>query len=291
MSEQKNNPLPQELAIPESESVEYDLPTARLPVGEKISDFPSVYKPVPIEKIKEFFTPEMISRLVYCSKINVDIFDSWGMSGCQPGFIFVESSKYKGVNSFNDEDMLEGRTFDTLTTESGIDIMKLQRDHFDFFPQNKFRFEIISATQNPEMFAFLRKKLNNVDINNISSLPNEDLEFAYSDSVRQQEWVDYLYSEKNILLNNERRRESTIKQLHESPMETFKHLKIVEEMQNRGIENFKINESFITRDIEMAKFTNNHQLAEQIVNILNKTKLLSVATENHQKSIDNSSNE
>ncbi|MDD2225460.1 MAG: hypothetical protein PHP97_04870 [Candidatus Shapirobacteria bacterium] len=288
MPEQKNNPPPQELAIPEPGSVEYDLSPVKLPVGEKVSEFPLVYKPVTEEKIEEFFTPEMISRLVYCSNINVDLLDDWGARGYEPGFIFVKKSNYKGIKSLNDEDMMEGHVFDTFTTESGIDIMKLKNDHFDFFPRNKFSFEKISATENPEMFAYLRKKLNNVDINNISDLSDEDLEFAYRESIVDQGWVEYLYNEKDRLLNDQRR-EMTIKQLKESPKATLKNLQIIEEMQNRGMKNFEINESFINRDIEMAKFTGNPQLAEQITNVLTKTKSLVSATDNNQKSIDSDS--
>lgn len=126
------------------------------------------------EELKEFFTPENIQRLIYCPQINIDELDGWGMFGYEPGYIFINKRHYEGIRNLNDQLMFEGKRGDTKSTRSGHKILTIS--HYDHFPQGKFAKQLLTLSRTPKTFAFLRKLLDNVDPEDLSTYPTEDLD-------------------------------------------------------------------------------------------------------------------
>ena len=131
-------------------------------------------------ELKEFFTPENIQRLVYCPRVNIAERDGWGIFGYEPGYIFVNERNYEGMRSLNDHVMIKGKGFDKKVTKSGHEILTVP--HYDDFPQNKFGKQLLTLSRTPETFKFLRKLLDDVDSEDLSTYPVEDLD-------RRLKWV------------------------------------------------------------------------------------------------------
>ncbi|MEI8067402.1 MAG: hypothetical protein WCG91_00425 [Candidatus Shapirobacteria bacterium] len=281
MSENKNSQPPQELTVSEPRTIEYDIPYIQLPQGDQSGEMG--HNEASSEQLKEFFTPEMISRLVYCPQINVDQTDNWGSYGYEPGYIFVNSSNYKGAQTFNDDEMLHAETFDSFTTKNGFNVLKLVKDHYDFFPQAKFNTQIITAEKYPKTFIFLRNLLDGVEPNDISTYPIEDLNYMYEDlwhgklgiDVRVEQTEEYAEEQNNLIndpinnfiptyidhrgievpmpeYNDDKEKANLQKRIEEidewkleSPGRTLKRLQLVEEFQKRNlIPNHKFFASF-----------------------------------------------
>ena len=176
--EQHAPDVSQALSVPSEESLESPLLYLKIPNGypedDKIHTVLDAGNEPSEEVLRKFFTPEVIQRLAYCPKINRDETDDWGMFGYEPGYIFVCGTAYEGARSFNDQAALIGkRGDDKIKTASGVEIYTIP--HYDFFPRRKFINQKVTAERTPKTFAFLRSLLENVDPNDISTYPTDDL--------------------------------------------------------------------------------------------------------------------
>ena len=148
------------LASPSSEIEEYDIPFLKIPNGFPIDDeirteLNREHEPSE-EELKKFFTPEVLQRIIYCPKINVDLTDDWGMFGYEPGYIFVCKNRYKGFRTFSDQFFFKGRsTQNTITTKEGVEILVVP--HYDAFPRAKFQSQTITQGRTPKTFEFLKE--------------------------------------------------------------------------------------------------------------------------------------
>ena len=148
------------LPSPSSETEEYDIPFLKIPNGCPIDDeirteLNREHEPSE-EELKKFFTPEVLQRIIYCPKINIDLTDDFGMFGYEPGYIFVCKSRHKGFQSFSDQFFLEGRTTqNTIATKEGVEILVVP--HYDVFPRAKFQSQTITQRRTPKTFEFLNK--------------------------------------------------------------------------------------------------------------------------------------
>ncbi|MFA6184854.1 MAG: hypothetical protein WCT51_03095 [Candidatus Shapirobacteria bacterium] len=308
MSEQKNNPPPQELVISEPKTIEYDLPYIHIPNGYPENDQIHTVinqKNEPIkEELKEFFTPEMVSRLIKCPKINIDETDDWGMFGYEPGYFFICGIKYKGDKTLNDMALLNGMTLKNSTTKTGYEITEIS--HADSFPRNKYIYQTITVEKTPKTFTFLRNLLEGVDGDDLSTYPTEDLLFNLKKIRDQREIPD-------VLLESAERFRSSIKESRdpdysaqmadkyeqeaekkkqETPINTLKSLEIINILQERKIvdstilniinSSYKYEEKRIKQDINQAKLNGNNQLAEEITTFFKRIEPL---LENNQKQL------
>lgn len=184
-------PASQKLTVsnPE-ESVEFPLPKMKVP--RSLMD---PKEEATEEQLKEFFTPEVMQRLIYCPKINVDETDDMGYFGYEQGYIFVEERNYNGKRTFSDEALLSALnvSFKGVKTKSGAEIQEIS--HYDFFPRNKFQILKITPSREPRTFAFLRETLEDVDPNDLSTYLIDDLDremrgvmnkFSYVESLPEQ---------------------------------------------------------------------------------------------------------
>lgn len=179
-----NHHISKDLATPEySESIEFDLPLVSIP------DNPTE------EELQKFFTPEMVSRLIYCPKINKDQTDSWGMFGYEPGFFFIKTNQYKGKQTINDDLFLQGKSFETYTSETGYELSRIE--HNDFLPRDKFNYSIITRENTPKTFDFLRKLIDGVKTDDLLTYPTEDLELMLDDSNNKLFYKNELITKKD----------------------------------------------------------------------------------------------
>ncbi len=152
-----------DLAYPSLEIEEYDIPFLKIPNGYPVDDevrteLDREHEPSE-EDLEKFFTPEVLQRIIYCPKINVDLTDDAGMFGHEPGYIFVCKSRYKGFRSFSDQFFFEGRTTqNTITTKEGVEILAIP--HYDVFPRAKFQTQTITQRRTPKTFEFLNKLIH-----------------------------------------------------------------------------------------------------------------------------------
>lgn len=149
-----------DLDSPLPEIEEYDIPFLKIPNGypsdDKIrTELNREHEPSE-EELRKFFTPEVLQRIIYCPKINVDLTDDAGMYGYEPGYIFVCKSRYKGFQSISDQLFFEGRsTQNSITTKEGVEILTIR--HYDFFPRAKFQSQTITQRRTPKTFRFLNE--------------------------------------------------------------------------------------------------------------------------------------
>ncbi|MDP4010063.1 MAG: hypothetical protein Q8P53_03730 [Candidatus Shapirobacteria bacterium] len=275
------------------ESVEYDLPYAYIPSGDPEKPLYERTTEPSEEELKRFFTPEMISRLVKCPQIKVDETDDWGMFGYEPGYFFVCESRYKGAKRFNDKDLLIGRSLRSATTSTGYSITEIQ--HADSFPRDKFDKQTITASKTPRTFAFLRKLLDNVNPNDITTYLIEDL-YNTLDNLKKIKDMPSVWEEElnklssltkypnesdNTGLNKDMAtlRERIKEDKKEIPNETLKRLQITNAIREREVvdpaklaffKSFKEEQSQVQQAIEQAKQAGNDELATSILDAFEK---------------------
>lgn len=182
------------LSVPSEETIEFPFPYLKIPNGypedDKMRRVLDAKNEPSEDVLKEFFTPEVIQRLIYCPQINRDMTDDWGMFGYEPGYIFVCERRYEGAHTLADEGMLKVITTEMIKTASGVELMTIP--HYDYFPRHKFITQEITAERTPKTFAFLRHLLENVDPNNFSTYPAEDLYQAFKNTIDRLKHVEEL---------------------------------------------------------------------------------------------------
>lgn len=110
------------------------------------------------EHMEMFFQPDVLRRLIYCPQINVDMTDSWGMFGYEPGFILIRGLRYSGVRTLADKAALSGYSTGTRVRVRGIEIPQIS--HFDYFPRHKFQYDLITPRYLPRFYDFLNNPLD-----------------------------------------------------------------------------------------------------------------------------------
>lgn len=294
--------ISQELSVPSEETIEFSLPYLKIPNGypkdDKIRRVVDAKNEPSEEVLKEFFTPEVIQRLIYCPKINVDLLDDWGMFGYEPGYVFVCGRNYEGAQTFADQGMLKAITTNMIKTASGIELMTIP--HYDFFPKRKFSTQIITADGTPKTFVFLRQLLENVDPNDISTYPTDDLHHEFKQLVDKivnspQYFLEtankYRQRANDDSLLPERQREllivadeltQTLQEKQEQMPENIKrYLSLIKELQGRKenvnpsalrlFDSFKDEQISIQVAIEQAKQRGDNELVNAIGKLQEET--------------------
>ncbi len=166
-----------EVTVSKPETVEYPLPFLKIPNGYPEDDQERMRlgadKEPNEEELKKFFTPEVIQRLIYCPAINRDLLDDWNMFGKGPGYLYVAGRRYKGEKTLSDMGMLRAVTTDKIKTASGVELLTVP--DYDLFPREKFIAQEITAERTPRTFMYLRKVLENVNPDDYSTYPVDDL--------------------------------------------------------------------------------------------------------------------
>jgi hypothetical protein len=107
------------------------------------------------EQLDAFFkdSPDAPGRVVFCSEINNDLTDDWGHFGYSPGFIFVCGARYGQARTLSDHTFLENISHQQIVTPSGHTVPVLA--HYDFFPRDGLRHQIINPKRTPATFEYL----------------------------------------------------------------------------------------------------------------------------------------
>jgi hypothetical protein len=190
-----------ELALPSEEKTETPIPPLYVPemngtfLDPKTGKVINEERKVTEKELKEFFTQGNIKRLIYCPKINIDETDDLGMFGYEPGYIFVNKRNYMGEHNLADTMMFEGVGSEMLETKSEHKVQVLS--HYDFFPKNKFEKQLLTPSRTPATFAFLRKLLDNVNPEDLSTYPMEDLFYQFKFLKRRLPDEDILKSSED----------------------------------------------------------------------------------------------
>lgn len=283
-----------ELAVPNpEETIEFPIEPIKIPFSW--SKDHTIIEPSE-EELKEFFTPDVIQRLVYCSQINRDMTDDQGMFGYEPGYIFVNSRKYEGAQTLADEGMLKAKTIGMIKTASGAELIIFP--HYDYFPRHKFSTQLITAERTPKTFAFLRHLLENVDPNDISTFPTDDLHHELKGlRFRLSNQRDYLgMAEKyRKIANNEdlspeqrqdalmfvdKSTERYVKAQEQIPQDIERYLSFIKEFQGRKevtspelrlFGSFKEEQTSIQAAIDQAEQRGDNKLANAIKKLQEET--------------------
>lgn len=149
-----------------------NLPFLKIPNGSKDETkhwLTEENEPTSKKELKKFFTKDVIEgRLIFCPKINLDLTDSVGWFGCEPGFIFICKRTAKRVGSLADMTFLQGRT---LTKAEGCNYNIALLPHFDYFPNTSFTYQLITASRTPKTFNFLKNLFKRIPKFESSELP------------------------------------------------------------------------------------------------------------------------
>jgi hypothetical protein len=310
-----NQQPPQDLVVSEPRTIEFNLRYAHIPNGYPKGDRSRINineENEPSEdELKKFFTPEMISRLVYCPEINIDTTDTNGFFGYQPGYLFVCGLNYKGAKTLGDEAMLSGLSLKNTTTNSGAEITSIP--HYDFFPKRKFIHQIITPRNTPKTYEFIRNLLENVNSEDVSTYQTDDLIRELKELNSKRETPDYFLKTAKEYRSDEKYRakaeifdeyafglEKKAEEIKkEIPEDTLKYLKITNVLQNRGINDSEIlritgclyadNQKVVKQAIEQAKSNGNSELAQEISDAFNKVE--SLLKNNPRKGIENPDNQ
>ena len=290
-----------ELAVPSDETIEFPLPYLKIPNGypedDKMRRVLNAENEPSEEVLKEFFTPDAVQRLVYCPQINRDMTDDWGMFGYEPGYLFVCGRNYEGAHTLADEGVLKAITTEMIKTASGVELMTIP--HYDYFPRHKFMTQGVTAERTPRTFAFLRKILENVDPNDISTYPADDLYHEFEglrSGFRNKLYFLEMAEKFRKIANDEslppkRRQEALIDadrdtQFHEkaqeqTPKNIERYLLLVSELQGRKeitnpsavqlFGSFKDEQISIQAAIEQAKQRGDNELANAIEKLQGET--------------------
>ena len=284
-----------ELAVPNREdTIEFPIEPIKIPFSW--SKDHNIIEPSE-EELREFFTPEVVQRLVYCPQINRDMTDDWGMFGYEPGYIFVGSRNYEGAQTLADEGMLKAKTTEMIKTASGAELMIIP--HYDYFPRHKFSTQEVTVERTPRTFAFLRHLLENVDPNDISTFPTDDLHHELDGlRFRLSNQRDYLemaekYRKKvndkslspvhqqEVLMDADRYTRLYEKAREQIPQNIEKYLILVREFKGRKevtnpsalrlFRSFEDEQISIQVAIEQAKKRGDSELAEKIEKLQEET--------------------